>query len=123
MTQKVLVVDASPTSRQQVRAILSQAGYDMIEAVSGQEGLSLIANCAGLRLVMCDSALMDLPLASFVKQVSEVRGVNPPLPVLVLGREGQGSAWQQAKSAGAKAQVLKPLQATAVVAAVRACAP
>ena len=38
MSKKVMVVDDSRTVRQQVGLVLSQAGYDVLEASDGIEG-------------------------------------------------------------------------------------
>ena len=43
--KKVLVVDDSPSVRQQVGLALKQAGFEILEAVDGVDGVAKIDGC------------------------------------------------------------------------------
>jgi two-component system cell cycle response regulator DivK len=58
MTQRILVVEDTPDNRQIMRDVLTSAGYDLIEAADGSEGLKL----AGAH--QPDLILMDIQLPS-----------------------------------------------------------
>ena len=49
MSKKVMVVDDSRTVRQQVGLVLSEAGYDVVEASDGVEGAEEITTIATSR--------------------------------------------------------------------------
>ena len=51
--KKILVVDDSATVRQQVGLALTQAGYAVIEAGDGVEGLQMLEK-GGISMVICD---------------------------------------------------------------------
>jgi CheY-like chemotaxis protein len=55
--QTVLVVDDEPTIRMLVVELLHEAGYGVIEAESGVEGLKLLQSNAGIDLVVTDIGL------------------------------------------------------------------
>ena len=52
MAKKVLVVDDSPTVRQQVGIVLCEAGYEVIEAEHGLEGKQKIETEPDLSMVI-----------------------------------------------------------------------
>ena len=67
---KVLVVDDSPSVRQQVGMALSLAGFDIVEAVDGLDGAQKIETVAGLSLVVCD---VNMPRLNGVEMVEKVK--------------------------------------------------
>src|SRR3954465_10677099 len=54
MSKKVMVVDDSRTVRQRVGLVLSQAGYDVLEASDGIEGAEKINTTKDIAMVICD---------------------------------------------------------------------
>ena len=50
---RILAVDNQPTSASLMKGILSQAGYEVIEALSGQEALEKMS-LGGIDLVLLD---------------------------------------------------------------------
>ena len=117
MSKKVIVVDDSKTVRDQVRSALEGAGYDVIEAVDGQEGFSKIRDTADLSMAICD---INMPGMTGIGMLEELKkqGVNPQLPIIMLTTEGEPALMQRAKLAGAKGWLVKPFKPDQLVAVV-----
>jgi two-component system, chemotaxis family, chemotaxis protein CheY len=118
MAAKVLVVDDSRTIRQQVESTLSQAGYAVIEAEDGRQGLDALSAQRDIRMVICD---VNMPHMDGLQMLATLKAdaSNADLPVLMLTSEGQASLIQQAKRSGAKGWIVKPFKPDHLVAAVR----
>jgi len=116
---RVLVVDDSATVRQQVGTALSQAGFEVVEAVDGVDGASKINGDPGIAAVVCD---VNMPNMNGIEMIESVKakGAHPRLPFLMLTTEGVAELKQRAKQAGAKAWIIKPFKADVLVSAVQA---
>lgn len=117
MAKKVLIVDDSVTVRQQVGAVLKQAGYQVIQACDGLEGLEAVSAHSDLRMVICDVNMPRMNGLDMVQRVKELPG-NGSLPILMLTTEGSSALIEKAKGAGAKGWILKPFKADQLLAAV-----
>ena len=119
--KKVLVVDDSETIRQQVRLTLTAAGYAILEAVDGMDGLEKIRVNEDLALIISD---VNMPRMSGLEMVSELQKGGCRVPILMLTTEGQVALIQRARAAGAKGWIVKPFKpemlGTAVTKLVRA---
>lgn len=118
MTAKILIVDDSDTIRQQVGITLAQAGYEVLEAQDGVEGLSTIGASRDIALVICD---INMPNMGGIEMLTAVKAdaKNANLPVLMLTTEAKAELIQQAKRIGAKGWVVKPFKPDQLAAAVR----
>ena len=115
--KKVLIVDDSPSVRQQVCMALNQAGFATVEAVDGLDGLAQSANTE-ISLVICD---VNMPRMNGLEMVEKVKAdpTRSTLPILTLTSEGQATLIERAKKAGAKGWIVKPFKADLLVAAVK----
>src|SRR6188768_1347749 len=118
MGKKILVVDDSRTVRQQVGSILTEAGYEVVEASDGVEGVETIAATPDLSLVICD---VNMPKLSGVDMLAQVKQdpKHAGLQVLMLTTEGQPALVARAKAAGARGWIVKPFKQDLLLAAVR----
>mgnify|MGYP003668056038 FL=1 len=120
--KKVLVVDDSPSVRQQVGLALKQAGFEIVEAVDGTDGVAKIDGDPSIGVVICD---VNMPRMNGLELVEAVHR-NPKhvnLPIVMLTTEGQPQLIQRAKKAGAKGWIVKPFKANLLVAAVKKLMP
>lgn len=118
MAATVLVVDDSRTIRQQVGEALATAGYSILEAEDGVQGLLRLSEQRDIAMVICDinmSPMNGLEMLAKLKADPS----NATLPVLMLTTEGQADLIQQAKRSGAKGWIVKPFKIDQLVAAVR----
>lgn len=118
MTKKILIVDDSRTVRQQLGGLLTEAGYEVVEAVDGVEGAETISVMPDLSLVICD---VNMPKMSGVDMVALVKQDprNAKLQVLMLTTEGQPALISRAKEAGARGWIVKPFKPDLLLATVR----
>jgi two-component system, chemotaxis family, chemotaxis protein CheY len=118
MSKKVLVVDDSSTVRQQVGSALVQAGFTVIEAVDGLDGVAMIAANSDIALVICD---VNMPRMNGLEMVESVRKVpiSATMPIIMLTTEGDPSLVARAKLVGAKGWIVKPFKPELLVAAAR----
>jgi two-component system chemotaxis response regulator CheY len=114
--KKILVIDDSPTVRQQVGLALSQAGYQVLEAVDGLDGIAKVD--ATIAMLICD---VNMPRMNGLDMLEKLRGDArwKALPVVMLTTEGQPALLDRAKKAGAKGWIIKPFKAELLVAAVQ----
>jgi two-component system chemotaxis response regulator CheY len=117
MAKKVLVVDDSRIVRQQVGIALKDAGYEVIEAEDGLDGLSKIRANTDVAMVICD---VNMPKMNGIEMVEAVKqGPHKDLPILMLATEGQPELIQRAEKAGAKGWIVKPFKLELLIEAIR----
>ena len=118
MAKKIVVVDDSRTARQQVMNALAGSGYDLVEAVDGQDGVEKLASNADASMVICD---VNMPKMSGLEMLVEVKQNEKVahIPFLMLTTEAQPELVLQAKQAGAKGWIIKPFKPEMLLAAVR----
>jgi two-component system chemotaxis response regulator CheY len=118
MAKKILVVDDSRTVRQQLGGLLTGAGYEVMQASDGIEGVETISATPDLSLVICD---VNMPKMNGVDMLTLVKQdpKNAKLSVLMLTTEGQPALITRAKEAGARGWIVKPFKEDLLLATVR----
>lgn len=118
MTKTVLVVDDSSTVRQQVALALRHAGFAIVEAANGQEGLATIEANRDIAMVVCD---VNMPVLNGLEMVERIksRPEHKALPILMLTTEGQPALIKRARQAGAVGWIVKPFDANQLVQAAK----
>ena len=111
---RLLIVDDSKFQRLQVTEILQGAGYEVLEAGGGQEGIDLAVrdrpDCIVLDLLMPDVDGLEV-----LKRLGEIK---LEIPVIVLTADIQETTHQMSLELGAREILGKPPQADALVAAI-----
>ena len=116
--KSVLIVDDSLTVRQQVSLTLTSAGYQIVEASDGREGVDALRAHAEIAMVLCD---LNMPRMNGIEFLDSIRGdaAGMPVPVVMLTTDGSPELIARAKRAGAKGWIVKPFQTDLLLAAVR----
>jgi len=116
MSRRILVVDDSPTVRQQVAAALAQGGYQVVEACDGADALTKIDST--IALIVSD---VNMPRTNGLEMLEKIKADDrwKSLPVLMLTTEGQPALMDRAKKAGAKGWIVKPFKPELLIAAVK----
>lgn len=116
MSKTILVVDDAASIRQVVGIALRGAGYSVIEASDGKEGLAKL-NGDKIHLIISDVNMPNMDGITFVKELKKLPAYKFT-PVIMLTTESQEAKKQEGQAAGAKAWVVKPFQPQQMLAAV-----
>ncbi|HEV7691685.1 MAG TPA: response regulator [Hyphomonadaceae bacterium] len=117
MSITVLTIDDSRTIRDLLKQTLCDAGFKVVQAVDGQEGLDVL-DAASPRVIVTDINMPRMDGFTFIERVrrdDRWRGV----PILVLTTESDTAKKERARQAGATGWIVKPFHPTKLVDAVR----
>ena len=106
MSKTILAVDDSASIRQMVAFTLSSAGYKVVEAVDGQDGLDK-AKAGNVDLVLTDQNMPRMDGLTLIKSLRALPQYKAA-PILVLTTEASDGMKQQGKAAGATGWLVKP---------------
>ena len=119
--QSILAVDDSASMRQMVAFTLKSAGYNVVEAVDGQDAYEK-ANGRDFDLVLTDQNMPRMDGISLTKKLRE----NPKFkatPILILTTESSDQMKQAGRSAGATGWLVKPFSPEKLVELVQRVCP
>src|SRR4026208_312262 len=115
MKSRILVIDDEAEIRRSVRMILEYEGYEVIEASSGPEGLTL-AEREAPDLVFLD---IKMPGMDGLDALQRIKASNEALPVVIISGHGTVSTAGEATKAGAFDCIEKPLASERVLVTIR----
>ena len=117
MSKTILSVDDSASALQMVKLTLAGAGYQVVQANNGAEGLAKArAGAVDMVITNLNMPVMDgLTLIRELRKLPAFKGV----PIVFLTTESDPGMKQQAKAAGATGWITKPFQQDQLVAVVR----
>ena len=103
---KILAVDDSSSMRQMVAFTLKGAGYDVVEAVDGQDALNK-AKGDQFDLIVTD---VNMPVMDGITFIRNLRGEASYkfTPMLMLTTESSSDKKSEGKAAGATGWIVKP---------------
>jgi len=104
--RSILIVDDDVQLRQSFAKILSEEGYGVQTAATGEEGIKEVRKCAP------DLVIMDvrMPGMSGLGALEEIRRIEPKLPVIIMTAFGTTDTAIEATKMGAVEYVLKPFE-------------
>ncbi len=108
MSKTILVVDDSSSVRIVVKAALMGAGYSVIEASDGKDGLSKLTG-QKVHLIISDVNMPNMNGIEMVKAIKQMPDYKFT-PICMLTTESEQSKMAEGKAAGAKAWIVKPFQ-------------
>jgi two-component system chemotaxis response regulator CheY len=104
--QSILAVDDSPSMRKMVAFTLTGAGYNVVEAVDGQDALEK-AETHNIDLVLADQNMPRLDGIGLTRKLREHPKFKT-IPILILTTESSDQMKQAGRSAGATGWLVKP---------------
>lgn len=106
MAKTILTVDDSSFLRQMVAFSLRSAGYDVVQAVDGRDGL-IKAKEKTVDLVLTDQ---NMPIMDGLTLIKNLRGLGSyqKVPILMLTTESSGEMKAKGRAAGANGWLVKP---------------
>lgn len=113
----ILAVDDSASMRQMVGFTLKGAGFDVIEAVDGQDALR-VAKGKKVNLVITD---VNMPNMDGISLVRELRALADYkfVPILLLTTESGDAKKAEGKAAGATGWLVKPFNPEQLLATIK----
>jgi two-component system nitrogen regulation response regulator NtrX len=115
MKSRILVIDDEAEIRRSVRMILEYEGYEVIEASSGPEGVTLVER-ESPDLVFLD---IKMPGIDGLDALQRIKASKETLPVVIISGHGTVSTAVEATKAGAFDFIEKPLATERVLVTIR----
>ena len=113
----ILAVDDSASMRKMVAFTLTGAGYQVVEAVDGQDGYEK-AQANKIDLVLTDQNMPRLDGLGLTRKLRE----NPSfktIPILILTTESSDQMKQAGRAAGATGWLVKPFDPNKLIDVIR----
>lgn len=117
MAKTILAVDDSASIRQMVSFTLKSAGYEVVEAVDGQDGLDK-AKSRSVNLVLTDQNMPRMDGLTLVKSLRALPQYAAT-PILMLTTESSDVMKSQGRAAGATGWLVKPFDPQKLIEVVR----
>ncbi len=106
MTKTILAIDDSPSVRMMVQMTLTSAGYSVVLAGDGEEGLQK-ALAHRPDAVLTDQNMPRLDGIGFIRKFRQSQQ-STGVPVVFISTESSPATMQQARDAGATGWIVKP---------------
>lgn len=117
MAKTVLTVDDSASIRQMVSFTLKSAGYDVIEASDGMDGLDK-AKSKQVNLILTDQNMPRMDGISLIKSLRATAQYKST-PILMLTTESSDSMKSEGRAAGATGWLVKPFDPQKLIEVVK----
>ncbi len=121
MTNRVLVVEDTEDNRRIIRDLLASAGYDVVEATDGAEGISAVARF-GPDLVVLD---IQLPVIDGYEVARRLKA-DPntrDIPIVAVTSYALAGDEEKSRASGCDAYVAKPFSPRHLLATIRRFLP
>ena len=121
MSRRILLIEDHEDNRRIVRDLLTPAGYEVVEAVTGEDGVAM-ADSHRPDLILMDIQLPGLDGYEATRQIK----ANPTLraiPIVVVTSYALSGDDVKAREAGCDAYVTKPFSPRALLAKIREYVP
>ena len=119
--KRVMIVDDSATVRHILQMTLVQAGYEVVEAIDGEDALRLFTE-NNVDMLVTDLNMPNLDGIGLIKEVRQ-NPRNRFMPIIMLTSESQLDKKQEGKMAGASGWVTKPFKPEQLLSIVRMVCP
>lgn len=116
MTERILVVDDSPTIRKVVSAILERGGYSYATACDGLDALDVLSR-ESVDLVLLDFVMPRMNGFQFCREI-RLRRHSSDLPIVLMSAKGDKIRGQFLQQTGAIDAIIKPFDARGLIAVV-----
>ncbi|HEX7765675.1 MAG TPA: response regulator [Nitrospira sp.] len=107
MGKTVLVVDDSSTMRQMVAYPLTSAGYQVVEAGTGNEAVGKLNGGAKPALVVTDLNMPEMDGITLIQEIRKMPAFKFT-PILMLTTESADDKKKAGQAAGATGWIVKP---------------
>lgn len=114
---RVLTVDDSRTILAMLHHTLSNAGYEVLQAEDGQQGLEVLKT-SSVDVVITD---INMPVMDGIEFIKHVRssGLHNSLPILILTTETSQDKRDQGRAAGGTGWIVKPFDPDKLISVIQ----
>lgn len=114
---KILIVDDSDTVRSDLKEVLLQAGYHVVEGVDGADGLEKAKSNSDLAMIIAD---VNMPKMNGIEMCTKIREVtnHKTTTIIMLTTERNDEAKEQARACGVSVWIVKPFKADKMIAGI-----
>ena len=122
MAKTILLTDDSKSIRAVIATVLKVAGYNVIEAGDGQEGLDILNSGKTVDMVITD---LNMPNLNGIEFIWEIRKLPDHVftPICMLTTESEQERLEQGESMSTDAWINKPIQPVKVLSIVQDILP
>ncbi len=117
MNKVILVIEDQEDSRRIIRDLLTSAGYEVIEAVTGEEGV-VAAETHRPELILMDIQLPDIDGYETTRRIKAKPALSP-IPIIAVTSYALSGDDIKAFDAGCDAYVSKPFSPRALLTKIR----
>jgi two-component system cell cycle response regulator DivK len=121
MSKRILVIEDQEDNRRIMRDLLTSVGYEMLEAVTGEEGVALAAR-ERPDLILMDIQLPGLDGYEATRRIKGNTGLRQ-IPIIAVTSYALSGDDAKALAAGCDAYVTKPFSPRALLAKIREYLP
>jgi two-component system chemotaxis response regulator CheY len=107
MGKTILTVDDSSSVREMVSYTLSEAGYEVVQALDGRDALSKLQK--RMDMIITDLNMPNMDGLELIRSV-RANAATKFIPIVMLTTESQDSKKQEGKAAGASGWIVKPFK-------------
>lgn len=97
---------------------LRKAGYEVVEAVDGKDGLGKVSGGAKFDLIITDLNMPNIDGLQLITAVRKLPGCSF-IPILMLTTESQAEKKDAGKKAGATGWIVKPFNADQLISVIQ----
>jgi two-component system cell cycle response regulator DivK len=121
MTKRILIIEDQEDNRAIMRDLLSGAGFELIEAVNGEEGVKL-AQSERPDLILMD---IQLPIIDGYEATRQIRAIVDlkSIPIIAVTSYALSGDEAKTRAAGCNGYVAKPFSPRQLLAKVRELLP
>jgi len=113
MGKTILTADDSASMREMISFTLRNAGYDVVEAVDGQDALAKIGT-APPQMLITDLNMPNMDGIELIRQVRALPNCKY-MPIVMLTTESHDAKKQAGRAAGASGWIVKPFRGEQLV--------
>lgn len=121
MTKRILTIDDSKTIRDMLMLILADAGFEVLQAVDGQDGLDVLEK-ENVDVVITDINMPRMDGYEVIRQMRS-KSIYKSMPILVLTTESDAEKKNLARAAGATGWMVKPFDPDRLIATINKVSP
>ncbi len=105
---KVLIIDDSEMVRNYYYYILKNAGFDVVSAIDGADGLEKLFKTPGIDLILSDINMPNMDGYTMIEKIRQDAQFED-LPIIIISTENEAADKQRGYDAGADVYIVKPI--------------